>query len=83
MIRTERTAFDFSKLMGRIIEKYGTYTAFAETFGMKKNVLSSRLKGKTYFQPDEMLKACELLDLPLESIPLYFYTLKFQKVELD
>ena len=83
MLCKQRVVFDFSKLMGRIIEKYGTYTAFADAFGMKKNVLSSRLRNKTYFQPDEMLRACELLDLPVASIPLYFYTLEFHKVELD
>lgn len=77
MKRTNKKVFDFSELLGRIISKYGTRKAFAKAMGMKDNVLGGRLQGKTNFTPDETLLACELLDIPLNEIPRFFYTLKF------
>ena len=77
MKRTSEKVFDFSELLGRIIIKYGTRKAFAKAMGMKENVLGSRLQGKTNWTPEETLRACELLDIPLNEIPRFFYALKF------
>lgn len=77
MEKASKRVFDFSELLGRIIVKYGTRTAFAKAMGMKDTVLSGRLLSKTYFTPDETLKACELLGIPLNEIPRFFYTPKF------
>lgn len=77
MAKNQKLEFDFSELLGRIIAKYGSRTAFANAMGMKENVLSGRLLCKTYFSPDEVLQACGLLDIPLDEIPRFFYTRKF------
>lgn len=77
MTKTNKPVFDFSELLGRIIAKYGSRAAFAKEMGMKETVLSARLLSKTYFTPDEILRACELLGIPLNDIPSFFYVRKF------
>ena len=73
--------FDFSKLIGRIIEKFGTRYAFAEAAGYTRSQLSDRLNNKVYFDLVEIRKLCtpELLDIPDAEIPVYFFKLKFDK----
>lgn len=82
MAKNCKQEFDFSELLGRIVAKYGSRAAFAKAMGMKETVLSGRLLCKTYFTPDETLKACELLGIPLNEIPRFFYTRKFHFSEL-
>jgi len=68
--------FDYSKLRGRIVEKFGVLSAFAKAMGFSDGTLSSKLFSKTYFTSDEIAVACELLDIPFEEIQPYFFTLK-------
>lgn len=69
---------DYSKLVGRIIEKYGTRNAFAKAMGWNMEVLSRRLNNKTSFNTDEYIKVCELLDIPPKEIYTYFFTPKLR-----
>ena len=69
---------DYSKLLGRIIEKYGSRTAFAEAMGLTNEALSRRLNKGTNFQIEEYIKACELLDIPPKEMHLYFFTPKLR-----
>lgn len=66
--------FDFSKLQGRIVEKFGTRTAFATACGMADSVLSNRLNNKVYFDAPEIYQICTLLDIQPADIPAYFFT---------
>jgi hypothetical protein len=68
--------FDFSKLLGRIIEKYGTRSAFATAMGMADSALSNRISNKIHFDAEEICQACELLDIEPQDIPAYFFALK-------
>lgn len=70
--------FDFSKLRGRIIEKYGRYEALAESIGMSKAQLSDRLNNKVSFKPEEVytMSRKDILDIPCAEIPRYFLTPK-------
>ena len=70
--------FDFSKLCGRIIEKYGTRDAFAEAIGMIPSALSARLNNKVPFKPVEILRITspEILDIPSSEIGIYFFCRK-------
>lgn len=72
-------AFDFSKLRGRIKEKFGSEKAFAYAMGMTPGRLSARLNGKKHFGGDEIVLACQLLDIPNEEIGAYFFQPKFDK----
>lgn len=70
-------AFDFSKLRGRIVEKYGSGDRFAQAMGFSKVWLSSRLTNVVPWKAEEIRKASDLLDIPPEDIHLYFLTPKF------
>jgi hypothetical protein len=68
--------FDFSKLLGRIVEMFGTRTAFAEKWGKTDRYLSDRLNNKIVMDMVDILEMRELLDIACEDIPVYFFTVK-------
>lgn len=70
-------AFDFSKLRGRIVEKYGSCVRFAAAMGRSKVWLSSRLNNTVPWRAEEIREAAKLLDITSEEIPLYFLSPKF------
>lgn len=68
--------FDFSKLLGRIIEKFGTRSAFATAMDLADSALSNRINNKVPFDAAEIYLACELLGIEPQDIPAYFFTVK-------
>ena len=74
--------FDYSKLNGRIIEKFGTRRAFAKALDRSERTLSLKLNSKIYFSQGEIMKAVELLNLPKDEIQTYFFKEKVQFIEL-
>lgn len=75
-------AFDYSKLKGRIIEKFSTQYAFAKGIGWSERTLSLKLSGSRSWKQPEILKAIELLELSKNDINEYFFTQKVQNIEL-
>lgn len=69
-------ACDYSKLRGRIREKFSTQDAFAEAIGIGRVSLSQRLNGKLDFTQKEINASCEALDINKRDIPVYFFTPK-------
>lgn len=69
-------AFDYSKLNGKIIEKYGSRQAFAQAFGVSMQTISQKLNNKVRFSSDDMIKTAQLLGFPPEEISSYFFVLK-------
>lgn len=72
-------AFNYNKLKGRIVEKFGNQTKFAEVFGVSENTMSLKLNNKVRFTADDIVKIVKLLDIPAEEIGLYFFTQKVSK----
>lgn len=70
-------AFDFSKLRGKIVEKYGSCDRFAAAMGRSKVWLSSRLNNITPWRAEEIREAAALLGIAPEEIHSYFLTQKF------
>ena len=68
--------FTFDKLIGRIIEKFGSRKAFASAMEMAESSLSDRLTGKIPFRQEEIWRAAKLLDIRPEEIGEYFFTPK-------
>lgn len=64
---------DYSKLRGRIREVFGTQDVFAKALYISPCSLSQKLNGKTEWAADEIRRACELLSISPEDIPLYFF----------
>lgn len=71
-------AYDYSKLMGRIIEKFGTRGRFSAAMGMSERSMSLKLNGKVPFKQPEISKACTLLEIEDSDIYPYFFTLEVQ-----
>lgn len=73
--------FDYSKLIGRIIEKFGTRRAFAEAIGISENSMSQKLSHKMAITTDDIKEWCkpELLDIACDEIGVYFFALKVQE----
>ncbi|WP_105100335.1 DUF739 family protein, partial [Streptococcus suis] len=67
---------DFSKLSGRIVEKFVTQSNFAVAMGLSERSISLKLNGKVSWKDDEIEKAIKLLELAVEDIPKYFFTRK-------
>ena len=71
-------AFDYSKLRGRIIEKFGSQMSFAEAMDISERTLSLKLSGKRMWKQSEICLAINLLGLSDEDIKDYFFVLKVQ-----
>lgn len=66
----------YAKLRGRIVEKFGSQSAFAEKIGWREALLSAKLNNKSKWEFTEVMKACELLEIPVEEAHLYFFCVK-------
>ena len=67
---------DFSKLIGRIVEKFGTRVAFCEALGKTPEWLSRRLNNLTAFNAEDMASIIDLLNIEPTDIHLYFFAYK-------
>lgn len=65
--------FKYSKLRGRIVERYGTISKFSDKLGKPIQVVSRKLSGKTQFSKKDIAIWCDLLDIKLEEIGPYFF----------
>ena len=72
--------YDYSKLLGKIVEKVGTQCKFAELMGLSERTVSLKLNGKLGWKQAEMVKACQILGIPLTQLSIYFFELKVQRV---
>lgn len=73
--------FDYSKLCGRIVEKFGTQRQFASELNLSEHSVSQKLQNKVNWKQSEIVRACELLDIEDQDIPVYFFTLNIQSIE--
>ena len=71
-------AYDFSKLSGRIVEKFVTQAKFATAMGLSERTISLKLNGHIEWKQNEIMNACSLLDIQHTEIPAYFFTQKVQ-----
>lgn len=76
--------FDYSKLRGRIIEKFGSLSAFANAVGKPLNTISRKLNGVIAISTQDIREWSDedVLDIPADQYHEYFFTLKVQDVEL-
>jgi hypothetical protein len=63
----------YAKLRGRIVEKFGTQSAFAAAMVWRDALMSAKLNNKSEWSFQEVMKACELLEIPLSEAHLYFF----------
>lgn len=65
---------DFSALRARIAEKYTHEYEFAVELGLTKQALSCKLHSFAVFTVSEIVRICELLDIPDSELDTYFRT---------
>ena len=70
--------YDYSKLSGLIVEKYGTQARFAKALGLSERSLSLKLTGKRPWKQPQISRVCKLLGISDNELQLYFFTLKVQ-----
>lgn len=66
-------AYEYRKLIGRIIEKFGTRKAFAEYLKLSENSMSKKLNGVTAFSQSDIETWCKALDIELSEAGVYFF----------
>ncbi|MFT8392671.1 MAG: DUF739 family protein [Liquorilactobacillus ghanensis] len=71
-------SFDYSKLLGKITEVYGTQYNFAKALEVSERTLSLKLNNKRAWTQTEMSKCIKLLNIPEKNIPQYFFASKVQ-----
>ena len=74
----ENVGFDYSKLRGRIVEKFGTQQAFAKALGVSARTLSLKMNNRIPFGQDEIDRIITLLQDTPQNIKAYFFTKKAQ-----
>ena len=67
---------DYSKLLGRITEKFGTQAEFANAMGVSERSISLKLNNKVSWKDNEISKAVEILEVNPKDIPAYFFKYK-------
>lgn len=67
-------SYNYSKLKGRIIEKFGSQQKFAEAIGLSERTLSLKMTNKVFWKQAEISEATRLLGLEEAQISDYFFT---------
>jgi hypothetical protein len=67
---------DYRKLKGKIKEVYDTQDAFTKALGMSYASLNLKINNKREWTTNEIVKACELLNIALSDAHLYFFIAK-------
>lgn len=73
--------FDYSKLRGKIREVFGTQQEFAKAMNISAATISDKLNNKTDWTQKEIDTIVNLLNIPKDRIPIYFFTEKVQLLE--
>lgn len=68
--------YDYSSLLGKITEKFGTQYNFANAMGLSERSVSLKLNGKVSWKDSEIQKAVGLLQADVNDIPRYFFKQK-------
>lgn len=76
-------SFNYSKLLGRITEYYGTQYNFSIAMGISERSLSLKLNNKVSWKDSEIFKAVKLLKISKKEIHKYFFEVKVQEFELS
>lgn len=65
--------FEYRKLRGRIVEKYGTFNAFFEKLTITNIQASKKINGRAGFSQKDIVEWCGLLEIDLKDVGHFFY----------
>ncbi len=66
-------SYDYRKLSGLIVEKFGTRGKFASAMGWSERTLSLKMNSERFWTQKDICRASAILGIPAEDIPLYFF----------
>ena len=69
-------AYNYSKLKGRIKEKYDTQASFSKALGISHVALNQKLSNHSQWRQQEINKAALLLDIEDIELAAYFFAKK-------
>ena len=72
-------SYDYSKLRGRIVEKFGTLKAFSVAMEWSERTNGLKLGGRVEWSQSEIVKACGLLDVDIDDMQDYFFNVVVQR----
>lgn len=70
--------FNYNKLRGRIVEKFGCLKNFSDELSITYESLSKKLNNLIAVSQTDIIEWCQLLDIPTEEIGSYFFALEVQ-----
>lgn len=73
--------FDYSKLRGRIVEKYGTIDNFIKIIKRSKPFVYGVLGNKATLRQDDIVCWCDVLDIDLSEVGEFFLSVEFSKMD--
>lgn len=68
--------YDYSKLRGRIVEKYGSISNFADHLSISRTALNNKLSNRTDISREDIISWSKLLDILPDDYSAYFFTEK-------
>lgn len=71
-------AYEYSALLGRIVEKVGTQAELARQIGLSERSLSLKLNNKVGWKQEEIRKVADVLEISSDEISYYFFKEKVQ-----
>lgn len=63
----------YAKLRGRIVEKYGSISAFTERLNISLTQVSKKLNGVSGFSQEDIVEWANLLEIDLADVGVYFF----------
>lgn len=70
--------YDYSKLLGRIVECVGTQKELAQKIGLSEHSVSMKLNNQRGWKQKEIRKIAEVLQIPSSEIAAYFFVERVQ-----
>jgi len=67
--------YNYAKLLGLIVEKYGTQANFSDAIGLSERSVSLKLNGKIGWKQAEIARVCTVLGIATKDIPIYFFAI--------
>lgn len=63
----------YAELRGKVYRMYTHQSDFAQAMGLSPTAMSRRMAGCTDWSRGEIVRACQLLQIPLTEAHLYFF----------
>lgn len=76
IVEHEMLEYDYNKLRGRIVEKFGSLGKFATAMQWTEKTLSNRMNNKLSWRQNDITQALMLLELDIEDVGIYFFNYK-------